>query len=321
MEQQSGRTCGCGCGQPVAKGRQFVQGHDQRHKGNLKRAAKRGDVEAWHELHNRKWMDGGAIDRPFGVEIEFFGINPNDAIAYLQRAGFDARYEGYTHKQRTWWKLVTDSSVNTLGTGACCSGLELVSPIMHGEAGMSEVMRAIDALVEAGAVVDRTCGLHVHISAHGMDGSAIKNVVHTYHNCREAINAMVAPNRWYTSMALPWDATSLRYMEFYDDARRLRHGTFNRYHDVNLAAYVKYGTIEFRQHEGCLDGQKVMDWIRFLMAMMRLASCGGRQLYACDDTAEVLRRLHIDGSVADRLLERKAYWQERGEMPALESLR
>lgn len=47
--------CQCGCGEPVAKGRIYEQGHDQRHKGILMRAAIAGDDDAMRTLVRKGW--------------------------------------------------------------------------------------------------------------------------------------------------------------------------------------------------------------------------------------------------------------------------
>lgn len=45
--------CECGCGEMAV--RKFRQGHDQRHKGNLLRAARAGNEAALAELEQRGW--------------------------------------------------------------------------------------------------------------------------------------------------------------------------------------------------------------------------------------------------------------------------
>ncbi len=37
-----------------------------------------------------------------------------------------------------------------------------------------------------------------------------------------------------------------------------------RYHKVNLEAFRKYGTLEFRQHQGTADFEKIKNWVLFL---------------------------------------------------------
>lgn len=51
------RICQCGCGEEVAKGRIYLQGHDQRHKGMLIRAAISGNDEAMKTLIQKGWRE------------------------------------------------------------------------------------------------------------------------------------------------------------------------------------------------------------------------------------------------------------------------
>lgn len=48
-------TCQCGCGAATGPRAMFRPGHDAKHKGNLKRAARRGDQAAIDELAERGW--------------------------------------------------------------------------------------------------------------------------------------------------------------------------------------------------------------------------------------------------------------------------
>jgi hypothetical protein len=58
----SGILCHCGCGYETLKGRIYLQGHDQRHKGILiKRATVYGDETAAEELIRKGWRDRAFI--------------------------------------------------------------------------------------------------------------------------------------------------------------------------------------------------------------------------------------------------------------------
>ncbi|MDP9364204.1 MAG: hypothetical protein M3Q10_08260 [Chloroflexota bacterium] len=48
------KSCLCSCGGLTAGG-DFLPGHDQRHRGNLARAARNGDIAAKDELDRRGW--------------------------------------------------------------------------------------------------------------------------------------------------------------------------------------------------------------------------------------------------------------------------
>ena len=109
----------------------------------------------------------------FGVEVEFTGAETQTVATELQiilaGTGIDVHLEGYNHQTRNHWKVTTDATVTECRDYRNGSGFggELVSPVLHGEAGLAEMKKVLDALnqVANGAVdVDRRCGVHVHLS-------------------------------------------------------------------------------------------------------------------------------------------------------------
>lgn len=211
--------------------------------------------------------------RTFGTEIEFFGITPSVAAQAINDAGIACNAEGYNHHVRNYWKIVTDASVTSRGTGVG-SGLELVSPVLRGQAGFIELAKAVTALLNAGAKVDRTCGIHVHVGADGFTGADIVRVADLYTQNNTHIDTVLASSRHSNSYAVKYSNASLTNLR-----RTLANATtvsdiqshvrgLGRYYTVNVTSYAKYGTLEFRQHQGSLNGEKVVSWVKFLLTMM-----------------------------------------------------
>jgi len=223
-------------------------------------------------------VGGVASNRTFGIEAEFFGIRPQVAIDALAAVGIACSFEGYSHRVMNTWKVVTDGSVNGTGTGQ--GGLELVSPILQGEAGLAQASLAVSTLLAAGGRVDRTCGLHVHVGMNGLNGADIMKVLDLYSANQGHINTIIARSRQTNSYCPPLNLASGSRYNSYDAVRRattvadLRAVTtnFHRYSVVNLTAYAKYGTIEFRQHQGTLNGEKVASWVKLLLALIEKAT-------------------------------------------------
>jgi len=220
-------------------------------------------------------------NRTFGFEAEFFGITPTEATAALAAIGITAPYVGYNHDVSTntvsGWKLVYDQSVNGRGTGLG-RGMELVSPVLRGEEGLVLAAKAVNALQNAGGKTDKTCGLHIHIGMDGLTGKQIVKTLDLYSANQEHINKLIARSRWTNIYCQPMDrytrnsntVVAFENADSASDTRRLRPtlSHYDRYHAVNLASYAKYGTVEFRQHQGTLNGEKVTSWVKFLMAMV-----------------------------------------------------
>ena len=214
--------------------------------------------------------------RTFGVEVEFFNITPFVAVQALASVGITAVWEGYNHTLRPHWKIVTDGSVTGTGTGEG-RGLELVSPILRGEIGLTEAALVVKTIRAAGAKVDRTCGLHVHVGADGMNGTDIIRVADLYTNNQDNINSVVSRARRDGRWARTWTNHTLDYL------RRSLTGVTGRnnitawvgterYRTVNVTAYARHGTLEFRQHQGTLNGQKLTAWVRLMLGIMDKAS-------------------------------------------------
>ena len=70
------------------------------------------------------------MNRKFGIEMEIVGIDRQTALRALRAISISVQNEDYNHNTRGHWKLVSDSSVH--------GGFEVVSPVLHGEAGLEE---------------------------------------------------------------------------------------------------------------------------------------------------------------------------------------
>lgn len=202
--------------------------------------------------------------RTFGVEIEFHTpLFANDLATKLTEMGLKTVFAGYTKEVMCHWKIVTDSSVE--------AGYELVSPILSGQDGLDEVARALDALVALGATVSISTGLHVHVDAQDFRSYDFADLMGVYAFNTPTIDRMTASHRrncyyaahvgYYLGMAQQW-----RTCEFPSQALRRYEPPRNL--AVNVSAFLVHGTVEFRQHEGCLDSVKVRNWIQFCVNLV-----------------------------------------------------
>ena len=247
-------------------------------------------------------------NRTFGAECEFFGITPQVAVQALAAAGITAVFEGYTHAVTRHWKIVTDASVNRTGTGT--GGLELVSPVLRGANGLAELAKAVKALAGAGARVDRTCGVHIHIGMDGLNGAQIMNVVDYYAANQSHINGLVARSRLSSGYCRPANQMSRYTMQAISQARQATNPTQirdafrngERYYSVNVTSYAKYGTLEFRQHQGSLNGKKLTNWVKFLLATVENGLLHGATTHG--SLAEMVGALNLDAPTQGYLTSR-----------------
>lgn len=218
----------------------------------------------------------------FGVEIEFTGAETqtvaNEMQTILAGTGIEIYREGYNHSTRNHWKVTTDATVTESRNYRDGSGYggELVSPVLEGEAGLQELNQILDALnqVDNGAVkVDRRCGIHVHLSWDGMTTDHVKEVYKRYAQYETEIDAWMAPSRrgnnsrWCASIATN-NRHGLRAVEAYTGTLRGMASLCGRYYKVNLQSLSRYGTVEFRQHGGSTEFEKIGAWVKFLMGFV-----------------------------------------------------
>lgn len=266
--------CQCNCGGWTA--RNFMPGHDQRHRGNLQRAAARGDSNALLELTMRGWYASGHSRRAaaptpvvtysgaprWGAEIEFLTtVSPDALAAEMNRRGVRTVAESYNHTTRSYWKIVHD--------GSC--GWELVSPPLSGDEGMRQLQVACEAMAALNVQVNRTCGLHIHHDATQMDLDTYKNTITLYASAQDAISSTLPESRRNATYAYPYNSTELARVRTALDIRSMGH-VLGRYKVVNTQSYARHQTVEFRQHSGTTEYDKIRHWIAFGQALIRYAA-------------------------------------------------
>lgn len=210
------------------------------------------------------------FNRNFGVEIEAYNCTRERLARELRAAGISIQVEGYNHTDHAdHWKLVTDSSLHGNNT------FELVSPILHGEAGIDELEKVCWVLELCDVKVNDTCGLHIHMDAHDFTMDTWRNLAVTYKRLEPVIDAFMPGSRRNNRYCKPLSGiseTAIRGAQTINDLRRVFHS--DRYHKVNLEAYARHCTVEFRQHGGSTNFTKMSAWIHFLEKMITFAQAG-----------------------------------------------
>lgn len=202
------------------------------------------------------------FNRRFGIEIEAYGVDRDALATALRRAGIDCAVEAYNHATRTHWKITTDNSI----TGVA-NPFEIVSPILEGMDGLEQVRKVSEVLISLRAKINRTCGMHIHFDAAHMNVNCWKNVMLNYALLENIIDSMMPESRRGTSNQY---CRSLRIPNFATKFKNVRtiEGLSNlfpdRYYKVNMKAYVQHRTIEFRQHSGTIEFEKIKNWVLFL---------------------------------------------------------
>lgn len=217
----------------------------------------------------------GRESKRIGIEIEFFNVNYRTVVAAIKRTGVAISYEGYTHTVMEGWKLVTDASVTPTNTGTG-RGLELVSPPLTIDQMEDQLQKVLGALNEIGAKVNSTCGVHVHHEIDDLTVDNIKNVYNIYSKHQDHINSLMPASRRQSATARHGycKAITSRELELVNQASsiaEIRYAQDGRYRVINFQSYIKYGTIEFRQHAGSTDFVKLFNWIKITQSLIAQA--------------------------------------------------
>jgi hypothetical protein len=219
-------------------------------------------------------------EQGFGIEIECYlpeGRSMEEAArAVSARIGEPVNVESYNHSARPAWKVVTDGSLN--GGRGC----EFVSPILRGDAGLAQLEAVCDALTDFGCTVNRSCGLHVHVGVADARLAFFKNITKLYALYEPVIDGMMPASRRASANMYCRSMTAAAPAQI-DRANSLQDivttvcgsiGRESRYYKLNLTAYARHRTVEFRQHSGTLDARKARTWAELCIKMVSAAARG-----------------------------------------------
>jgi hypothetical protein len=224
----------------------------------------------------------------FGVEIECFVRDPQLVLAAVQAQGIAALICNNDHRTNTKWKLVHDASIRpTPGHRA----LELISPILKGQAGLEAVIKVCAALAQVDAKINQSCGLHVHCGANNASVTQLKNLAKLFCLYELQFDELVPVSR-RANNAFIYAKSNLQFVGGIDEAfRKLdrahavrtvatvmnggydtsTHYTQLRYYKLNMQSLASHGTVEFRQHSGSVDGAKITAWVRLVTGFVASA--------------------------------------------------
>ena len=232
-------------------------------------------------------------EQKFGIEIEMSGLTRQRAAQVVaEHFGSRAYQNGNgwaaTDDQGRIWKFVNDGSIQVQRRhpNQLAEAVELVSPICsYGD--IPTIQELVRKLRAAGALSDKSCGIHIHIDASTHNARTLRNITNIMASKEDLIyktlRVHVDRERQYCKKV------DYRFLEelnrrkpqtleqvsriWYNGGDRSRHrydGT--RYHCLNLHSVFEKGTIEFRlfnsdiQHAG-----KIKAYIQLCLAISHQA--------------------------------------------------
>ena len=221
-----------------------------------------------------------AMERTFGIELEALMDDSERVAQHLRNNGIEIYCESYNHNTRDHWKIVSDASVSGRSGTRYLEGMEIVSPILLGDEGLSKVRALLNALdTYTGDVkVNSTCGFHLHVGINDLSLKQIKNTVKAQLKYEWVFDSFLPRSRrdnnntYCNSVARRFgDGDNLRSIEetgfaLIDSARNMdtveRLVQRSRFAKLNFQNYTNRGTVEIRHAAGTLDADKVVNWVQ-----------------------------------------------------------
>lgn len=221
-------------------------------------------------------------DRTTGVEIETFSkMTPHDTAVFLGErlagiCGVNLDRHDYHATDGRQVIVKVDGSLgsrNAAPTGYN-HGVEIVTPALSATKTI-ELVRAICEAIKDIAKINLDCGLHVHVGARDMKWNEVVKVANIYTKFERIIDNFFPESRRNSKWAAALGEHNQHngrqsYAEVLHLGRRqveralaLREHS-SRYYKVNLHRFITDGIIEFRQHNGTIEAEKICNWVAFL---------------------------------------------------------
>lgn len=166
---------------------------------------------------------------------------------------------------------------------------DTVVEIQTPPASSSELERIVDnacsSLRKNSWVVNDTCGLHVHIDTKDIqhDEKKLRHLFLTYRAIEDIIYAMLPANRRSNMYCKSLEDVATD-SEFSGMLRKINSrerkmiqkkwykdgggGRDTRYHGLNLHSLLVDGHVEMRYHEGTIDKEDILSWIKFHLSII-----------------------------------------------------
>lgn len=199
-------------------------------------------------------------------------------------------YDAYTIRdpQGRQWKIVLDGSIlceSRRGESASrLYSVEFVSPICQYQ-DMETIQTLVRKLRGAGAKVNSSCGIHVHVDASAHTPQTLRNMVNIMAAKEEllykALQVQVGREYYCKKADLrflddvnrkrPKTMAELEQLWYNGESNRYTHYDTSRYHALNLHSVFSKGTIEFRLFNSTLHAGEVKSYIQLCLAISHQA--------------------------------------------------
>ena len=268
----------------------------------------------------------GIKDQCFGVEVEMTGITRMQAAEALaayfgttpQYLGTYYDTWGVTDPEGKVWKLMSDGSINperktadgyeSLSKNSMEGGerqVEMVTPKLT-YAELPKLQECVRRVKKAGAKVNKSCGIHIHVDAANHNRQSLKNLIGIMYSkedilfkalrvnpdrardfCQKVREPMLRQARTLSSDETT-DLTQLEKIWYEGNVRSTEHYNWTRYYALNLHSVFYRGTVEWRCFNSTLHAGKVAAYVNLCLAI---------SAQAIAQRSTVMRKTHSDNEL------------------------
>ena len=247
----------------------------------------------------------GIKDQCFGVEVEMTGITRRQAAEALaayfgttpQYLGTYYDTWGVTDPEGKVWKLMSDGSINperktadgyeSLSKNSMEGGerqVEMVTPKLT-YAELPKLQECVRRVKKAGAKVNKSCGIHIHVDASNHNRQSLKNLIGIMYSkedilfkalqvnpdrardfCQKVREPMLRQARTLSSDETT-DLTQLEKIWYEGNVKNTEHYNWTRYYALNLHSVFYRGTVEWRCFNSTLHAGKVAAYVNLCLAI------------------------------------------------------
>lgn len=263
----------------------------------------------------------GMKDQCFGVEVEMTGLTRRQAAQALANYfGTAPNYVGGGYDK--WsvedpdgkaWSIMSDSSIVTemktesgyIRTGDIEYRVEMVTPKLT-YAELPRLQECVRQVRHAGAKVNSSCGIHVHVDAANHNRQSLKNLIGIMYSKEDILFKALQVNesrasRWCQKVREPMlkqarrlssdetrDLTQLENIWYEGDNGSADHYNWTRYYALNLHSVFYRGTVEWRCFNSTLHAGKVAAYVNLCLAI---------SAQAIAQRSTVMRKTHSDNEL------------------------
>jgi Putative amidoligase enzyme. len=243
-------------------------------------------------------------EQRWGLELEMTGISRAGAAkvmadyfgtSFENDGGFYGKYSVQDDSGRRW-TVMSDSSITKqkkvdgeiVDTIDDAYSVELVTPICKYE-DIESLQEIVRKLRKAGALVNKSCGIHVHVDGAGHTPKSIRNIINIVASKNDLLYQALQIEPSQQSYCKKLDEQLIDQMNRYKPEQmsriediwynaldagnnRTSHYNASRYHFLNLHSFFHgNGTLEFRGYNATLHAGKVKTAIQLSLAMCHQA--------------------------------------------------